>query len=330
MSRRRGYALGWLLLTGFLVLALREIAWDEAVAAMTSARPALLAAAVAANFAIMPLAAWQWRLFLPDPGRVRFGRMMWITVVSSTVSNGGPFLAGHAAGVHLLATRGGTGHATALSVKALDQLAEGFAKLALVGAALLVVPLPPAMRAGATTLLVAVPALALGLLVAARRGHHLERWAATASPRTSRVLGFLAEVARQLEQVRRPRVIVGGVGLAVAQKVMEGAAVWAVVQALGVAVPAWAILLSVVAVNLSTMASVTPANLGVYEASALLAYRLAGVDTEVALGLAVVQHLAYLLPLAGAGWVALAFTGIRSGGRRGTGAAAPEEPHPHP
>jgi len=39
----------------------------------------------------------------------------------------GSFLAGHAAGVHLLATQGRTGYSAAVSVKALDQVAERLA-----------------------------------------------------------------------------------------------------------------------------------------------------------------------------------------------------------
>jgi uncharacterized membrane protein YbhN (UPF0104 family) len=85
------------------------------------------------------------------------------------------------------------------------------------------------------------------------------------------------------------------------------------VTALGVQIPGWGVLLVLSAVVLSTMASVTPANLGIYEGSALLAYSLIGVEPEVALGLSVVQHVAYLVPSAGVGWVLLAFRGLRMG-----------------
>jgi hypothetical protein len=44
-----------------------------------------------------------------------------------------------------------------------------------------------------------------------------------------------------------------------------------------------------------------PGNIGVYEGAVVLAYSRYGVPTEPALGLAVLQHLCYLLALAAPG-----------------------------
>ena len=55
--------------------------------------------------------------------------------------------------------------------------------------------------------------------------------------------------------------------------------------------------------SLATIISVSPGNVGVYEGSAYLAYTALGVSPETALGLAVLQHVAYLIPMAGTGWV---------------------------
>ena len=55
--------------------------------------------------------------------------------------------------------------------------------------------------------------------------------------------------------------------------------------------------------NLSTVVSVTPANLGVFEGAAFLVYRTLGISSDTAVALAIVQHAAYLIPLAGIGWV---------------------------
>ena len=141
VSRRRWiWIAGWLLLFAFVVVAFRNVDWREAAALAQGASWRWLIVAVLANASILLLVAWQWVILLPGAGRVGFPSMLWITAVTSTVSNGGPFLAGHAAGVHLLATRGGVGYATAVSVKALDQLTEGIAKLLLFAAAVRHVP----------------------------------------------------------------------------------------------------------------------------------------------------------------------------------------------
>jgi hypothetical protein len=41
----------------------------------------------------------------------------------------------------------------------------------------------------------------------------------------------------------------------------------------------------------------------VYEGSAFLVFTALGVDADMALALAIVQHVVYLIPLAGIGWV---------------------------
>lgn len=81
-------------------------------------------------------------------------------------------------------------------------------------------------------------------------------------------------------------------------------------MALGVGIPVRSGVLVLAAVHLATMAPVVPANLGVYEAAAFAACRLTGIGAETALGL-VVQHAAYLLPLAGVGWGLLVAEGLR-------------------
>lgn len=301
-----GLALG----TVFVVLALRGVDWGRAAAALERASPAWLLAAAAANFLMLPLGTWQWRWLLPRGRHVGFRTMFWIRSVTSTVANGGPFLGGYAATVHLLATRGGVGYEVGVSLKAVEQVAEGVAKLAVVAAAVAAAPLPPSFRAGVGVLVVAVPALAAGLLVGASRAGALRKRASAGGGRRGRILAFAARVAEGLEVIRRPAALGSGVGLAVAQKIAEGAAIWAVAASLGIPLDLPGLLLVLAAVNLSTMISLTPANVGIYEGSAFLAYRFVGVDPATAVGVSVLQHVAYLVPMAGTGWLLLAVEGV--------------------
>ncbi len=313
-TRRSSWAwlLSWLLVTACFLFAFRGITWGDAVGLIREASWGWLALAMVANFAILPLAALRWMFFLPRSKSVEFPRMMWITVVTSAISNGGPFLAGHAAGIHLLATQGRTGYSTAVSVKAIEQLAEGIAKLSLFGLTLALAPLSGGLRGGGAGLLLVVSVFGCLLLVAAHRGHHLERLAVRLPARVRGLLSFASEVAVQMESLRRPLVFLVGVGLGLLQKVAEGFALFAVLAALGVSLPLWGILVVLSAVNLSTMASVTPANLGIYEASAVVAYGLIGLEPELMVGAAILQHAAYLIPMSGVGWVMMAFGGGRA------------------
>ncbi len=303
MTRRLAWIVGWVVLTALVIVAGRSVDLGIVFASTRDANPFWLGLAVACNAAILLLTTAQWLVFLPRGHAVAPKTMFGVIAVMSSVSNGGPLLAGHATGLHLLATRGGVGHAVSLSVMVLDQLSEGTAKVALVVLVAAVTPLAFQYQAVAVTLAVGVPALWLGTAVAAHQGHLLDGLAERAGGIAGRLIGFVSQTAQHLEAVREPRRLTVGIALALAQKLTEGMAIACVVWAFGVTVPWWGILGVLVAVNLSTLVSVTPANLGVYEASAVLVYLALGLTRETAVTLAVVQHGAYLLPLAGIGWL---------------------------
>ena len=303
MTRRLAWIVGWVVLTALVIVAGRSVDWGAVSASARDGDPVWLLLAVGSNVSILLLATAQWLVFLPRGHAVAPKTMFGVIAVMSSVSNGGPLLAGHATGLHLLATRGGVGHAVSLSVMVLDQLSEGTAKVAIVVLVAAVTPLAFQYQAVAVTLAIGVPALWLGTAVAARRGHLLDGLAERTSGLAARLIGFLSETAKHLEAVRSPGRLSVGIALALAQKVAEGLAIACVVWAFGVTVPWWGILGVLVAVNLSTLVSVTPANLGMYEASAVLVYLALGLTRETAVTLAVVQHAMYLLPLAGVGWL---------------------------
>jgi len=310
------WLVAWLVLTAMVLLAARGIDWDEAWSTIAQAAPLWVFVALVVNFTIFPVLAWQWVLFLPAGNRVAFPVMLRIMFIAAAVAHTGPIFAGHAAGVHLVATRGGTGYAAAVSAKALDQLSEGVSKLVMLGAVVALVPLSTPLRTVSLVLLLGVPVLFLVLFIVAHRAHVLERWASRRRGAQATTLLFLMEVARQMETMRRPAGLAIVLGLGLIQKTLEGLAIWAVLMALGLDVPAWGVLLCLTVVTFSTMVSVTPANLGVYEGSAVLAYGLVGLDTETALGAAMLQHAAYLIPFIGCGWATLAVEALRARSNR--------------
>lgn len=295
-GRRWRLALGAAVLIALIALVARDLDWRRALDAARAADPGWLAIALLLNAAALPITTARWLLLLPRGAHVAAGRMFEIVAVMTSVANGGPMLTGQAAGIHLLATRGGLGHAGAVSLTLLDQVAEGIAKLALVAAGILLVPGFP--RAAGTGLALLVPALLIGLALLARSA---ERVAALG--RESPAFRFLGDIARQLDALGRPARFGGAVALKLVQKSAEGLAIAAVVHAMGIVVAPWTVLGVLVAVTLSTLVAVTPANLGGYEGGAFLVYRAAGIEPGAALALALVQHAVYLIPLASTGWV---------------------------
>ena len=118
-----------------------------------------------------------------------------------------------------------------------------------------------------------------------------------------RVKHFGAQWAHSLEALRTPRVFALGVVLALGMKAAELGGILAVQQALGLDLPLGTALLVLASVSFATIVSVTPGNLGVFEAASFAAYRVTGVSPELALTLSLLQHVCYLIPMLGVGYV---------------------------
>jgi phosphatidylinositol alpha-mannosyltransferase len=311
--RRFARAAGRLLVVALLVVTARSIPWPEVAEASRRASPSWLVLATLVHALLLPLGAWQWMRLVPAGDHIPFARMLWIRCVGWAIANGGPFMAEHAASIHLLAKRGGVGYAGGTSIKILDQATTGLSKLILLAAAVIAVPLPQTLRSTALALVIGFAVLWLLLLASVRWAHLLDRWSADRTGSARAAIAFLARVSKRLSVFRRGEIFGGGLLFALAQRAAECVACWAVVNALGVSISLPGVFLVVTAVNLSTMMSITPANLGLFEGSAFVALRATGLASEHALAIAVLLHLSYLLPMAGVGWFLLAADGI---GRR--------------
>ncbi len=309
--RRLAWLLGWLLLTVFVALAVPRDRWGELVSVVTTARPGWLALAVVLNLFALPLQAVMWKAFLPGGVRVAWSRMLEASGVVAAVSNSVPvFMGGHASGAHVLATRGGTGHAVAFSVVALDQFAEGLAKVTLLAVVAAWAPLPAPLRIAAWTLAGGVAALGIALVVAERVASRGAQTPTAEEP--GRLRGFVLAWARGLHALRSPAALARGVTACLARKTVETLAVWAVMRALAPGLPLWSVPLAMAATNVATMVAVSPANLGVYEAAAYGAWTLAGASSGTAIGLALAQHAAFLAAMLGGGWSLSTLTALTS------------------
>lgn len=309
-GRRWWGAAIWLAFTVVLVLSARNLPWTQVLLRLRETHPAWIAAAVAANFAILPLWASEWRLLVPAAFRVGYGRMFEVVSVTASVLNAVPLFAGEASAVGLLIVRAGLSRGAALSVLALDQLLVAFAKLATIAAAATMVALPAWLRAGVLSLSGAFLALLLLLGVVA---HHWQALSLRVTRRETRVRAVLARLVSwggQLDALRDGR-IAAAAGLAVAKKTMELLAIIAVQLAFGIEPSLAAALLVLAALAITTLLPVAPANLGVYEATVFAAYGYAGIPADVALGLAIVQHAVFLLPSLATGYGTAAAARLR-------------------
>ncbi|HEU4997045.1 MAG TPA: lysylphosphatidylglycerol synthase transmembrane domain-containing protein [Gemmatimonadaceae bacterium] len=295
----------WLVLTASIVLGARSLPWRGALDQVRQIESGWLVAAVLANVMIIVIWAQEWRLLAPGALRVRFARMFEVVSVAAAVLNSVPFFAGEATGAAMLVGRAGLSRGAAISVLAMDQLLTGVVKVVLLAAAALLIPIPSWLRAGVLVLVVGV-AILLGVLVPLAHQWEVIRNRLLERPSVARRLAArLVAIGRHLDAVRETHRASKVTLLSIVKKGIELLAVLAVQMAFGFgpSLPAAALVLAALAI--ATMIPVAPANLGFYEAAVFGAYRYVGVSTEAALGMALVQHLCFLLPMLATGYVTL-------------------------
>lgn len=301
-TRRAIVAGTWLVATTLVVLAFRAIGWRETVAALRRADARWLFAAFLANLGIVALWAWQSLVFLPDGRQVPYARMFEVTALTATATNTAPAAFGEAAGIAALAERAGVGAAIALSVFAQHHLVEGYAKLGEIVLASRFAPLPPWVRQSLGALAALVVAGTIALIVLARR--------------PDRGPTFIRRWATSLVAMRSPSRFALGLAIAVGMKGAEALGWLAMQHAFGLSLGAGVPILALTAVNLASVLSATPGNIGLYEAAAYFVYSRQGVPHDLALAIGVTGHLCYLAALAGTGWVMLSGRAVAGALRR--------------
>ena len=296
--------IAWAIATYLLFLCFREIELEQAWSIIKQAHPLWLLLGVLGHFLIFVFWAKQWIIFLPGTLTVSFKEMFEINALMSTTMNTLPFPGGHAFGIFLLAKKEGVGHSAALSVMSLDQLTEGIAKLTVLAIVGWLIPLPPLMKKGIVGLVVIIFLFLSVLLYFAYRFHDykISDFRYHKTPK-EKIIDFISRWGHQLEGLRNFKTFFYGLILAYGMKLGEASAIWGIQKSFGVDLPIWSVLLILAALNLTTLFPLVPGNLGVYEATVFFIYQYLGIEPDQAIALALTQHLCFLLPLAGTGYV---------------------------
>jgi glycosyltransferase 2 family protein len=291
---------------GIFYLCLQSIDLDRAWVEFARADLFWLFCAVFFNACILLVWTTLWYLLLPGKLSVPFSRVFQANSYMSTSCNTIPFPGGHAVGVIALARRAEVGHSVALSVLALDQLMEGFAKILVLTLVAIFVPLPDLMGQGIMIFIVVIGVFASIMFYFAHKKPSLKE-----GNDTTNLIGKIKKLVFRwsvhLEILRDARTFSLGLLLAFIMMFSQTLGIWAVQKSLGLDLPFWAPILVMGALNLATVLPVTPGNFGVYEGTAFLAYQFYGLSSESALSLALLQHLCFLIPMVGTGYLVLLF-----------------------
>lgn len=301
----------WAALTIAMVFAVRAMPWHRVIDQARHIEPMWLAAAVIANLIPLPIWALEWRLLAPGTIRVAYARTFEVVAVMAAVLNSVPFFAGEASGVAMLIGRAGLSRGAALSVLAMDQLLGGLVKIVVLAAAAILVPLPTWLRAGIFVLVLGVVAM-LSVFVPLAHSWDAIRIRMLLRPsKLRRVVARLVSWGEHLDAIRETHRVWKVSLLALAKKSVELLGILAVQMAFGLEPSLAAAVLVLAALAIATMMPIAPANVGVYEAMVFAAYRYVGLPVETALGLAVVQHVCFLLPMLATGYLTLTLRQLR-------------------
>jgi uncharacterized protein (TIRG00374 family) len=311
-AKRWLHVVAWIGATALLAFLARKVDPARTWRLAKDVEPLWLLGALACNGLILPLWAQQWRMLLSPARGVPMKRMLPMVAVMSFMGNTVP-TSGQVSVVVMLAREPGVNHASALSALALEQLAEGIAKISVLMLAAHLLPLPEWMKVATRLLVLVVGVLMAVLLLAAHRQAEMVRWGARNSGTSilNRCIAFVTRWSTELESLRDPRRFAAALACAFAAKGSEALGIMAVQHAFGVVLPPSVAVMVLAAAFMGSIVPAIPANIGTFEAAVVAAYRHVGVAPETALALAVVQHVCVLLSTAGVGY--LVFTVRRFG-----------------
>jgi uncharacterized protein (TIRG00374 family) len=295
----------WLTLTIALAIVVQGLPWRETLEQLRRVHPAWVITAVVANVVILMIWAAEWRILAPVNVRITYARMFEVVSTMAAVLNSIPFFAGEASGVAMLIGRGGLSRGASLSVLAVDQLLSGLVKLVVLAVAALLIPLPDWLRAGILTLVIGVVLMLAAFVPLAHRWGPMRERLLMRETKARKGAALLVSWGEHLGILRESHRAARVALLALMKKSIELSAILAIQLAFGLSPSLPAAVLALAAVAIATMMPVAPANLGVYEAMVFAAYRYVGVPEETALGLAVVQHACFLIPMLATGYFTL-------------------------
>ncbi len=291
--------LGLLLSAGAILLAVRQVDLAGTGAAMLQARPALLVPAVGLLAGAMAVRVWRWQQLLAPAGpagRVRFRGALAATLIGYLVNTILPGRVGELVRALLISETEGVGAGRAVGSIVVEKLLDVLTLLLFLAVAGLAGPLPDwAARGAVPVALVAVGAL-LALLILGQARGPVEAWVRRRAEVHSVVwggralAGFVGSGLGALDALTHPSSLLAQVALSAALWGISAAALYTVMGAFRLPVPATAAVLVLAVTNLGMAIPSAPAYAGVYHLLAMETLKLFGVAPHAALSYALVMH----------------------------------------
>jgi uncharacterized membrane protein YbhN (UPF0104 family) len=301
--------------------------WAETGGALLRTDLPLLSAAVAATLASLLVKGWAWQRLLVQVTPMSWWRAQRATLTGAALTSLSTGVVGEAARAREIVRSQGTSWQVAVTSIVVLRLVEGIGFAIFLVVVALYIDLPPELRVAHV---LAAVAIALGAAALWFRGWG--RW-------TSRLPARLRHGVELLGAMVAPRQLPAPVTLAVANWIFQWAAYSLTIRATHVQAPAAAALVALLFANLVGLVAVTPGNVGVFQASIVVALLPFGVALQQAILVGIVLQAILVLPVLGAAMAVLGTRALGQLGRQETAIAAgaegkaggprPESGNPH-
>jgi glycosyltransferase 2 family protein len=257
----------------------------------------LLVAAVL-NFLCLLGKAACWRILLATHHEVSVARLFRYTVAAFAASALAPARAGEVLRVWVLKRRDGVPAPETAAVAVAEKLLDGISMLIMVAPLPWLLPGLPSWVVGAIALCAAIAiALFVALVIAVRRVAPDGETLGAPGSDPARRPGVIRRFIAGMHGLRRPRRVLGSLGVLMATWVFDLGQVTVVLYAVGIDLPIAAGLLILFALNLTIMIPSTPAGVGALELGAIAALDLLHVPREPALAFALLYHMLQVIPI---------------------------------
>ncbi|HET7046147.1 MAG TPA: lysylphosphatidylglycerol synthase transmembrane domain-containing protein [Gaiellaceae bacterium] len=295
----------------FVWLAVRDVDFGLVAKALHEARWWPVAPALAALAVGTALRALRWQALFDAETRPPLPAVTEAMLIGLLFNSILPARAGEAARIVALHRDTGTSRAEALATAVAERVYDVFALLLLLFLAVPFLPDVPWLGQAAVAAGALAAAIAAAVLALLRWRERPVAWALTRLARTrlltaERADGVARNLVAGLTAFRSPQIALRAFALTVASWLVFALSSWLLLYGFDVGETGFgAGLLATIATSLVLVIPAAPGGVGQFEAAAILALSVFGVDRSRALSYGVVLHAVNLVPYLVAGYVAL-------------------------
>ena len=320
---------GVLISLGFLAIAGWHINWTEAIAELRAATwwP-WLPLAVGSYLVGQIVRGARLRLLVWQQARLAYATATNIVVVGYAVNNILPLRLGEFARAGMLAERSGLPYAQSLAITFLERVLDALVILGLFAVGLAFLPatswgvsvaVPVAIVVGGVAVIIAFIAVAPHNVTA-----FVSRLTSSFPARVhDRIVALVAQVSAGFACIQGVGTLAGVLSLSVVVWLLECGLFLFAMMCFGLEVSLPLVAFTMAATNLFVLLPSTPGFVGTFDLAAKTALVTFGVAASAALGVAVVAHLAFFVPVTLWGVAAMAWYGVELGSARAIARAAP-------